>query len=40
MSLPLAKQTIENYQELSENGEGRSDTSVLMKAIAKTALDK
>jgi 3-hydroxyisobutyrate dehydrogenase len=40
MSLPLTKQTIESYQELSENGEGRSDTSVLMKAVANAALKK
>ncbi len=40
MSLPLTSQTIESYKTLSENGEGRSDTSVLMKAIAKSALNK
>lgn len=38
ISLPLTQQSIERYQLLSSLGEGRSDTSVLFKAVRKDAL--
>ncbi|MGR5177205.1 NAD(P)-dependent oxidoreductase [Vibrio parahaemolyticus] len=38
ISLPLTQQSIERYQLLSSQGEGRSDTSVLFKAVRKDAL--
>ncbi|MCL9775231.1 NAD(P)-dependent oxidoreductase [Vibrio methylphosphonaticus] len=33
ITLPLTQQSIERYQALSVQGEGRSDTSVLLKAV-------
>ncbi|SEG66708.1 NAD(P)-dependent oxidoreductase [Vibrio hangzhouensis] len=38
ISLPLTQQSIERYQLLSSLGEGRSDTSVLFKAVREDAL--
>ncbi|MGV2986624.1 NAD(P)-dependent oxidoreductase [Vibrio sp. E150_011] len=37
ITLPLTQQSIERYRDLSEQGEGRSDTSVLFKAVKKQA---
>jgi 3-hydroxyisobutyrate dehydrogenase len=37
VSLPLTEQSIERYKQLSANGEGRSDTSVLFKAVKRDA---
>ncbi len=33
VKLPMTEKTIQQYQQLSENGEGRMDTSILFKAI-------
>ena len=38
ITLPLTQQSIERYRVLSSEGEGRSDTSVLFKAVRKDAL--
>ncbi|MCY9870142.1 NAD(P)-dependent oxidoreductase [Vibrio barjaei] len=35
--LPLTEQTVERYKALSSQGENRSDTSVLLKAVRKDA---
>lgn len=37
IALPLTQQSIERYRALSESGEGRSDTSVLFKAVRADA---
>ncbi|WP_275426448.1 NAD(P)-dependent oxidoreductase [Vibrio variabilis] len=37
VALPLTQQSIERYRALSESGEGRSDTSVLFKAVRADA---
>jgi 3-hydroxyisobutyrate dehydrogenase len=37
VELPLTQQSIERYRALSESGEGRSDTSVLFKAVRADA---
>lgn len=37
VTLPMTQKTIESYQSLSEQGEGRMDTSILIKAIKKEA---
>ncbi|MGR5287790.1 NAD(P)-dependent oxidoreductase [Vibrio maritimus] len=37
IELPLTQQSIERYRALSESGEGRSDTSVLFKAVRADA---
>ncbi|MGF1777337.1 NAD(P)-dependent oxidoreductase [Vibrio nomapromontoriensis] len=37
ITLPLTQQSIERYQTLSAQGEGRSDTSVLLKAVRSDA---
>lgn len=38
ITLPLTQQSIDRYKVLSSEGEGRSDTSVLFKAVRKDAL--
>ncbi|MGR5091845.1 NAD(P)-dependent oxidoreductase [Vibrio maritimus] len=37
VTLPLTEQSIERYKQLSADGEGRSDTSVLFKAVRQDA---
>lgn len=37
ITLPLTEQSIERYKQLSADGEGRSDTSVLFKAVRQDA---
>lgn len=37
VTLPMTQKTMESYQSLSEQGEGRMDTSILIKAIKKEA---
>ncbi|WP_234497628.1 NAD(P)-dependent oxidoreductase [Vibrio maritimus] len=37
ITLPLTEQSIERYKQLSLDGEGRSDTSVLFKAVRQDA---
>lgn len=37
VTLPLTEQSIERYKQLSADGEGRSDTSVLFKAVKQDA---